>query len=72
MKLSVFICLGAFILSTTSFAVVEQNNDDDKVKIALYFESLCPGCQQFIKGALTRAVGTKVLTLINLGFLEDL
>jgi len=29
--------------------------NDDKVKIDLYFESLCPGCRQFIQTSLKNA-----------------
>jgi interferon gamma-inducible protein 30 len=44
----------------TAFEVrtVEQPNDD-KVYIELYYESLCPYCQQFIEGSLKTAFSTK-------------
>lgn len=43
----------------------KQNPNDDKVYIELYYESLCPYCQQFILGSLKTAANTKDLWLIS-------
>jgi hypothetical protein len=41
--------------------VAEPEPNDDRVKVDLYFESLCPYCQQFIVGSLKTAANTKVI-----------
>ena len=63
------IILGLVLLLSTAsaFNILQnkglrtQDSNDDKVKVNLYFESLCPGCHQFIMGALKTAASTKVL-----------
>lgn len=50
----------ALILGALSFNIQVQSDNDDKVKVDFYYESLCPYCQQFMQGALTKAANTKV------------
>lgn len=75
MKLAVTVLLLAlFAFTALTFNIrvnTRGDENDDKVKVDFYYESLCPYCQQFISGALKTAANTKVL-LSNLGFLEDL
>lgn len=61
MKQTVFILsLALLAVTTLSFNIMVNDANDDKVKIDFYYESLCPYCQQFMAGALTKAANTKV------------
>ncbi len=63
----------ALVLSAVSCIEIAQiQENDDRVKVDYYFESLCPYCQQFIVGQLKTAAATKVRLLVYSGFLEDL
>lgn len=55
--LAVLVALLA-VAAAFEIRTVDQPNDD-KVHIELYYESLCPYCQAFIKGSLKNAFNTK-------------
>lgn len=61
MKQTIFLLVLTFLAATTlGFNIRVNDVNDDKVKIDFYYESLCPYCQQFMAGALTKAANTKV------------
>ena len=58
--MKVGLVLLALFIGTLSFNILVQDQNDDKVKVDFYYESLCPYCQQFMQGALQKAANTKV------------
>ena len=60
MKLVLFL---ACLLAVFAFAVKETNGD--KVVIELYFESLCPACEQFLQTEVKKALSTKDIWQIS-------
>ena len=68
MRQSVFlVCLALMLATTFSFKLFNiaqtTSSNDDRVQVTLFYESLCPGCNQYIKGQLTKAASTKVYLL---------
>ena len=57
MKVIIFCFTFLFLASTFN---IYQEENDDKVKVDYYFESLCPYCLQFMEGSLKKAAATKV------------
>ena len=61
MKAVAIACLALLSVSVLTFNMaIEQNSNDDKVKVNFYYESLCPYCQQFMSSSLTKAMATDV------------
>lgn len=50
----------SLLIGALAFNILVNSDNDDKVKVDFYYESLCPYCQQFMKGALKTAANTKV------------
>jgi hypothetical protein len=63
--MKIVLCIALLLVSSLSFKFIPSfNADSDKVKVDLYYESLCPDCQQFISRSLKVAAGTKVKILL--------
>jgi hypothetical protein len=52
------LCL--IILAVSCFNVIQTVEEDTRVKIDFFYESLCPYCQQYITKSLKVAANTKV------------
>lgn len=67
-----FVLLALVLTAASCIDVIQNTENDDRVKVDYYFESLCPYCRDFIVGQLKTAAATKVPFKVSLGFLEDL
>ncbi|KAK3406828.1 gamma-interferon-responsive lysosomal thiol protein [Eucalyptus grandis] len=55
---TLFLCL--------TFPSPSLSSDDDKVKLSLYYESLCPGSADFIANHLVKAIDNGLINIIDL------
>ncbi|KAF8093656.1 hypothetical protein N665_0381s0016 [Sinapis alba] len=60
----VFFCLACVLLFTLSYNFVA--GESDKVKLNLYYESLCPYCQSFIANGLVKIFDSDLHTITDL------
>lgn len=57
-----FILIALLVIACVTFKIkqdIVQTPNDDRVKVDLYLESLCPDCKAFVGGALKKAANTK-------------
>ena len=53
-----FLLSTILLLSLVSSMKLTLEDNDDKVHIDLFYESLCPDCQKFIQGSVKKALAT--------------
>ncbi|KAJ3682856.1 hypothetical protein LUZ60_013083 [Juncus effusus] len=63
-RLSLFTTL--LILSCSSFASSISASTDSKVPLALYYETLCPYCSNFIVNYLAKIFGNGLISIVDL------
>jgi interferon, gamma-inducible protein 30 len=56
-----FLCL---LIVCLIVVAVANGQDYPKVRVELYYEALCPGCQEFITGSLTRTLANDDIAAI--------
>lgn len=54
------VCEAKVSLSSTN------DNEEDKVNLSLYYESLCPYCASFIVNELVKVFKTDLISIVNL------